>query len=434
MASDGAQRRPDPFSSLRVPHIGPLVLGRMMASLAYQFVSVAIGWDLYERTHDPWALGMVGLAQIVPAFAMTLPAGSVVDRFRRRNVALCAHTVLAVATFGLAAVAWQGLPVIYVFLLLGVMGGARAFSNPAVNAIPAEILKPEHLANSYSWMVSSFQIATIGGPAAVGLLIALTNEAGSSYLVAACAQVIFVLVLLTLPKGQPPTQTTGANIKDIFAGVSFIRRNEIYLAAISLDLFAVLLGGATALLPIFAKDILAVGPAGLGLLRSAPAAGALITALITTRLSPWTHPGRVLITVVAIFGLATIGFGLSRDLLLSLLFLFVLGASDSISMVIRGTLQQVITPNRLRGRVSAVNSLFIGLSNEFGEFESGATAALFGPVVAVVGGGVGTIIVVTCIALAWPALRRIGPLHTLHPAPDEDEPLATEDTVAPARA
>ena len=316
-----------------------------------------------------------GLAQIIPVLALTLPAGSVVDRFRRRDVGIAGHAILVLTTFGLAVVTWLGLPIQLIFGLLAITGAARAFSDPAVNAIPPEILKREHLANSYAWMVSGFQIATIGGPAAAGLLIALTNEASSSYLIAAVAQLIFVVVSVAFPRGRLPQDTSEHGVGELFAGVHFIRRNPIYLAAISLDLFAVLLGGVVALLPVFAKDILNVGPAGLGLLRSAPA---LLMALITTRIPPWRQPGKVLLVVVAIFGAATIGFGLSRDMNHSLICLFIIGASDSISMVIRGTLEQVITPNALRGRVSAVNSLFIGLSNEMGEFESGATAALFG--------------------------------------------------------
>jgi MFS family permease len=385
----------------------------MASDLGYQFVSVAVGWELYERTHDPWMLGLVGLAQIIPVLGLTLPAGSVVDRFRRRDVGIAGHAILVLSTFGLAVVTWLGLPIQLIFGLLAITGAARAFSDPAVNAIPPEILKPEHLANSYTWMVSGFQIATIGGPAAAGLLIALTNEASSSYLMAAVAQLIFVVVLFTLPRGRLPQETSEHGVGELFAGVHFIRRNPIYLAAISLDLFAVLLGGVVALLPVFAKDILHVGPAGLGLLRSAPALGALLMALITTRISPWQKPGKVLLVVVAIFGTATIGFGLSQDMTYSLICLFIIGASDSVSMVIRGTLEQVITPNPLRGRVSAVNSLFIGLSNEMGEFESGATAALFGPIVSVVAGGIGTVAVVLLVAVLCPTLRRIGPLHTL---------------------
>jgi MFS family permease len=400
--------------------------------LALQFVSVAVGWDLYERTGDPWMLGLVGLVQIVPALALTLPAGALVDRYRRRDVALISYGALSLATFSLAAVAWLGAPVWLIFVMLAVCGAARPFAIPSVNAIPPEILQPKDLSNAYSWMISSNQVASIGGPALVGLLIAVTNEAGSSYLLAAFAELCFVIILFRLPRGNPPSTGGRQTLGDMFAGISFIRRNEVFLAAITLDLFAVLLGGAVALLPVYAKDILEVGPAGLGLLRSAPAVGALLAALITTRLPPWQRPGRVLMIVVAVFGITTVGFGLSHNMAFSLFCLFVGGAADSVSMVIRGTLQQVITPNRLRGRVSAVNSLFIGLSNELGAFRSGAFAAIFGPIIAVAGGGVGTLIVVAAVALGWRSLDRIGPLHTLTPLEDEPEPAVAATERAPA--
>jgi hypothetical protein len=218
----------------------------------------------------------------------------------------------------------------------------------------------------------------------------------------------------------------------MFAGISFIRRHEVFLAAITLDLFAVLLGGVVFLLPVYAKDILEVGPAGLGLLRSAPAVGALLAALTLTRLPPWQRPGRVLLIVVAIFGITTVVFGVSRDMTLSLACLFIGGAADSVSMVIRGTLQQVMTPNSLRGRVSAVNSLFIGLSNELGGFRSGASAAIFGPVVSVAAGGIGTLLVVALVAFGWRSLARVGPLHTLTPPEEEDELEIPAPRAAPA--
>jgi MFS family permease len=398
--------------------------------LALQFVSVAVGWDLYERTGDPWMLGLVGLVQIVPALALTLPAGALVDRYRRRDVALVSYGALSLATFSLAAVAWLGAPVWLIFIMLAICGAARPFAIPSVNAIPPEILEPKDLSNAYSWMISSNQVASIGGPALVGLLIAVTNEAGSSYLLAAVAELSFVILLFRLPRGKIPTTGRRQTLGDMFAGISFIRRNEVFLAAITLDLFAVLLGGAVFLLPVYAKDILEVGPAGLGLLRSAPAVGALLAALVCTRLPPWQRPGRVLLTVVAIFGVTTVIFGVSRDMALSLACLFVGGAADSVSMVIRGTLQQVMTPNHLRGRVSAVNSLFIGLSNELGGFRSGAAAAIFGPIVSVAAGGIGTLIVVVLVAVGWRSLARVGPLHTLTPPEDEVETPAARPAPA----
>jgi hypothetical protein len=226
---------------------------------------------------------------------------------------------------------------------------------------------------------------------------------------------LFVGLLATIPPIAPRPSVLTRRARDLFAGLGFIRRSPIFLAAMTLDLFGVLLGGAVALLPVFAKDVLDVGPAGLGVLRSAPAVGALLMALVMAHRPPWERPGRVLLLAVAGFGLATVGFGLSTNVYLSLACLFLTGVFDSISNVLRGTLQQVITPDHLRGRVAAVEKVFVGFSNELGAFESGAMAGLFGPIVSVVSGGIGTLAVVGAVALAWPALARIGPLHTLHP-------------------
>jgi predicted MFS family arabinose efflux permease len=241
------------------------------------------------------------------------------------------------------------------------------------------------------------------------------------FALAAACQVLMILMLRTMPVRQPTPATERRTAGDVFAGFRFVRANPLFLSAITLDLFAVLFGGAVALLPVFAKDILQVGPEGLGWLRAAPGAGALSMALITTRLRPWRHPGRVLLWVVAGFGAATIGFGLSRSFALSLLCLFLTGVFDNVSVVIRLTLEQTITPDRLRGRVSAINYVFIGFSNEFGAFESGATAAWFGPTLSVVGGGFATLVVVLMVRVVWPQLARVGPLHSLAPAHDADD-------------
>ncbi len=235
------------------------------------------------------------------------------------------------------------------------------------------------------------------------------------FLLAAVGQLLFIVMLRLLPVRQPPRSPSRRTASEIFAGFTFVRRNPLFLAAITLDLFAVLFGGAVALLPIYAKDILQVGPAGLGWLRAAPGLGAMSMALITTRLLPWQRPGRVLLGAVVGFGVATIGFGLSRSFVLSLACLYLTGVFDNLSVVIRLTLEQTITPDHLRGRVSAINYVFVGFSNEFGAFESGATAALFGPTLSVVGGGIATLLVVAIVHMMWPNLSRIGPLHTLRP-------------------
>ena len=260
------------------------------------------------------------------------------------------------------------------------VGAARAFAMPAAATILPRLLSPAEFANANAWTSSTFQLAAVTGPALAGALIAWTGTAALGLAVAAAGQLLFVSQLARLPEVHPLPGAVTRGWDGVFEGFRFVRRSPIYLAAITLDLFAVLFGGATALLPIFAKDVLQVGPAGLGWLRAAPAVGATLMALVQTRLAPWQHPGRVLLVAVAGFGVATIGLGLSRNFVLSLACLFATGVCDSVSVVIRLTLEQVITPDALRGRVSAIKSVFVGFSNEFGAFESGATAALFGPV------------------------------------------------------
>ncbi len=406
----------DPYRGIRNPLVRAYAGGRAAAVLGNQIISTAVGWDLYERTHDAWALGLVGAFEIAPVLVLMFYAGNAADRYPRRNIIMAAHTLLTLVGLGLiaATVTGAGVPVIYACLVF--IGVARAFSAPAGGTILPQLVPAEELANANAWMSSSYEVAAISGPALGGLLIGLTGSATWAYAVGALGQLIFVLSLARLPAMRPPPSTGHHDSRELFAGIAFIRRNPIFLAAITLDLFAVLLGGAVALLPIFAKDILHTGPVGLGFLRAAPAVGALAMALVATRLRPWQQPGRVLLIVVAGFGLATLGFGLSRTMWLSLVCLFLTGAFDTVSVVIRATLEQVITPDALRGRVSAVNFLFIGFSNELGAFESGATAALFGPVASVVAGGAGAVLVTALVAVAWPQLMRIGPLHTLRPA------------------
>lgn len=405
----------DAFAALRLPFVRSFALGRIAAVLGAQIISVAVGWQLYERTHDAWSLGLTGLFELAPVLVLTLPAGNAADRFPRRNLAIFAHMLLALAAIGLALVSLRGAPVPVIYALLLLVGSARAFASPSVGTIMPQLLKPEHFANANAWLASSYQLAAITGPALGGFLIALRGDATWAFLAAAAGQVIFVMLLSTLPAKAPPARSGKRKPEDLFAGFSFIRRNPVFLAAITLDLFAVLLGGAVALLPVFAKDILHVGPVGLGWLRAAPSLGALTMALLTTRLPPWPRPGRALLITVAGFGIATICFGLSRSLPLSLVCLFFTGVFDEVSVVIRLTLEQVLTPDSVRGRVSALHFVFVGFSNQFGSFESGATAALFGPIASVVGGGIGTILVVCLVAVVWPGLAMLGPLHTLRP-------------------
>jgi predicted MFS family arabinose efflux permease len=410
-----AESSSDAFAALRIPFVRTFALGRVASVLGGQIVAVTVGWQLYERTNTPMALGLVGVFELAPVLVLMLPAGNAADRFPRRNIALVAQVILCLAALGLMAVSWTGAPTGLIYALLVLFGVGRAIASPSVSTILPQLIDPAQFANANAWLSSSFELASISGPALGGLLIAASGTATWAYLVAAVCYLTFALMLLSLPSKAPPAASKGRSAADLFGGFRFIRRQPLFLAAITLDLFAVLLGGAVALLPVYARDILHAGPVGLGWLRAAPALGALAMALVSTRLPPWKHPGVALLLAVAGFGVATVGFGLSRSIPLSLACLFLTGACDQISVIVRMTLEQVITPDHLRGRVSAINYVFVGFSNELGSFESGATAALFGPVASVVGGGFGTLAVVALVAVVFPALARIGPLSELRP-------------------
>jgi len=413
----------DSYAALRHSFVRSFAIGRFAAIAGWQMINVAVGWLLYERTGDPWSLALVGVVELAPVLLLMIVAGNAADRYPRRNIGIFAHALLTLVATALALVTAANGPLWAIYSLLALIGTARAFASPSVNTILPQLLPPAEFANANAWLSSTFQLAAISGPAIGGLLIALTGTATAAFVLAAGGQLVFVAALLTMPVRTPPPATARRTAGDVFAGFRFVRDNPLFLAAITLDLFGVLFGGAVALLPIFAKDILGVGPAGLGWLRAAPGVGALAMALVTTRLRPWQRPGRVLMFAVVGFGLATIGFGLSRSFALSMACLFLTGVFDNVSVVIRLTLEQTITPDHLRGRVSAINYVFVGFSNEFGAFESGATAALVGPTLSVVGGGVATVMVVAIVRTVWPQLLRIGPLHTL--APSDLSPVAS---------
>ena len=403
------------LAALRHSFVRRFAIGRFAAIAGWQMINVAVGWMLYERTGDAWALGLVGAVELAPVLLLMIVAGNAADRYPRRNIGIFAHAMLTLVATGLALVSAANGSLWVIYSLLALVGTARAFASPSVNTILPQLLAPAEFANANAWLSSTFQLAAITGPAIGGLVIALTGGATGAFALAAVGQLVFVAALSTMPVRRPPPATARRSASDVFAGFHFVRDHPLFLAAITLDLFGVLFGGAVALLPIYAKDILAVGPTGLGWLRAAPGVGALTMALVTTRLQPWQRPGRILLWVVAGFGLATIGFGLSRSFALSMVCLFLTGVFDNVSVVIRLTLEQTITPDHLRGRVSAINYVFVGFSNEFGAFESGVTAALFGPTLSVVGGGLATLLVVVMAQTVWPQLARIGPLHTLAP-------------------
>lgn len=378
---------------------------RFLSALAVQMQAVAVGWLVYDITRDPLALGLVGLAGFLPAIGFALWTGHVADRVDRRRILMVCYAVLAATAAGLFLVARSGTDQVWpIYALIVVFGTARAFANPAGQALVPNLVPPEHFQNAVAWNSSAWQTATIAGPALGGFLYAL---GGTVVFAAATFGFLLTFVLLAVMRHRSaPQAREKASWATLVAGFFFIRSRPVIMGAISLDLFAVLLGGATALLPIYARDILHTGPWGLGLLRSMPAVGAVLMALLLAYRPLSRRTGRRMLQAVAVFGLATIGFGLSTHLLLSLFFLFVMGAADMISVFVRQTLVQLETPDAMRGRVAAVNSVFIGASNELGELESGVLAALVGTVPAVVIGGLGTLAVAGLWARWFPELRE----------------------------
>lgn len=407
--------RRDSFGALRFRDFRLLVVGSFLAVIAEQMLGVAVGWELYERTRDPLALGLVGLVEIVPVLLLALPAGHVADRRDRKWIVFAAMSGIAACAWGLAGLSITQGPLPAMYALLFGVGVARAFQSPAFSALSAQVVPPAHFASAATWSSGAWQASAILGPALGGALLAVWGGAAGVY---ACAGGLLLLVaalfFLLRPRAVERS-TEPISLASLLAGVRFIRRTPVILGAITLDMFAVLLGGATALLPVFARDVLLVGAEGLGWLRAAPAVGAMLAALFMTQRPPTRQAGRTLLLVVAGFGAATVVFGLSRDFLLSLAMLALLGALDNVSVVIRSTLLLTRTPDVLRGRVNAVHYVFIGISNELGAFESGVAAALLGAVGAVVAGGVGTILVVGLVAALAPELRRLSRLDSHEP-------------------
>jgi MFS family permease len=389
-------------------HLAIYLVSRFAGAIGIQVQSVAIGWEVYSRTGNVLDLGWVGLAQFLPLALLSLYAGGVADRFDRKRILVTCRVLFAAGALLLALLsANPELGVAPVFLVLAMLGSIRAFANPAASALLPGLVRADHLPRAIAMSSTTFQIATIIGPATGGLVYAAAG-ARAAYVVSASCEIASALALLaitaTLPKREAPPESGFALL---VSGIRYVRENRVLLGAISLDLFAVLLGGAVALMPVFAKDILHVGETGLGLLRAAPAVGAAIVAFVFAVRPLTRHAGRVMLGGVAVFGLATIVFGLSKSFGLSLAALAVLGAADMMSVVVRSSLIQLRTPDAMRGRVASVNMVFIGASNELGELESGVAAAIFGTVRAVVLGGIGTLIVTALWAARFRELRTI---------------------------
>lgn len=403
----------DPYAALRFHDFRLLAAGRFLEALGEQMLGVAVGWELYERTHSPLALGIVGLVQVLPVIALALPAGHLADRFERKRIVLGTTVLLTLGAIGLTLLSHGHgpLPLFYASLLL--IGIANAFGGPASSTLLPQTVPPEAFTNAATWSSSSWQIAAVVGPALSGIIIAVNRAAAPVYLIVALAYAAMVVMTVLIRSHQQSYSDEAPSLQSMLAGIGFIRHSEIILAALTLDLFAVLFGGAVTLLPIFADDYLHVGAAGLGFMRAAPSIGAVVMALTITYLPPFNHAGKTLLWAVGGFGVATIVFGISRSFLLSLAMLMLLGAFDNISVVIRSTLLLVRVPDELRGRISAVNNVFIGASNELGGFESGLTAALFSPIISIIGGGIGTILVVIAVALIWPEIRGLRHINSI---------------------
>ncbi|MBD2526080.1 MFS transporter [Nostoc sp. FACHB-133] len=401
----------DPFAAFKFRDYRLFTIGRLVLFVGSQMQTVAIGWELYERTNSAIALGGVGLAQVLPMIILTLIAGDVADRRDRKVTMLLSVMLLALCSLALGVLSYTQGAIFLIYACLVLTGVARAFLKPASDALMWQLIPVTAFTNAATWNSSSFQLAAVIGPALGGFGIALLGSATGVYVVAAIAALLCFILTLAIKQQKVTRATEPISFKALAAGAKFVWQNQLILAAITLDMFAVLLGGAIALLPIFAKDILHVGPVELGYLQAAHSIGALTMAITLAYLPPLRKAGPALLWSVVGFGVVTIIFGLSRSFWLSMLMLILGGALDSISVVIRHTLVQIRTPDHLRGRVAAINSVFISASNELGGFESGLTAALFGPVISVVGGGIGTIVVVIATAMIWPGIRKLGALQ-----------------------
>lgn len=400
----------NPYAVLRNRDLLLYLSGRFVASLGQQMLTVAVGWELYERTNSALALGLVGLTQMIPMVLFTLPAGHVADNYDRKRIILAMMFVIACASLGLTVISSRNAAVFWIYFCLLAAGTARTFLWPASSAFLPHLVSRQHFSKAVTWSSGSFQLSSVVGPAVGGAMIAMAHRAAPVYAANAAASLLCFLLMALVRRTHVVALKEKMTLRSLIVGFRFVFASRIILGTITLDLFAVLLGGASALLPVYARDILGAGPAGLGFLQAALPLGSLLCALVLAHRPPLGRAGRTLLWAVAIFGLATIAFGLSRWFWFSFIMLFLCGAMDNISVVVRHTLVQLLTPDEKRGRVSAVNSLFIGTSNELGGFESGTVAHWFGPVFSVVSGGVGTLLVVITVALIWPEIRKFGRL------------------------
>jgi MFS family permease len=396
-----------PRAAFAYPEFRRYQLARFLLVLGIQVQSVVVGWQVYALTERPLDLGWVGLAHFLPIASLSLVGGQVADRFDRVHVLLASIAVMGLCASLLAVFAVLGTGTAPIYAVIVLFGAARAFSGPASSALITHLVPDQHLGNAIAWGSTVWQVATIGGPALGGALYAVFGGAAGPYVVSAALATAAFSLIATLETRTGGLEKRALTLDVALEGLRYVRAHPLLLGVMSLDLFAVLLGGATALLPAIAKDVLHAGPIALGVLRSAPALGAATVAVFLASRPIGRGAGKLLFASVALYGLATIAFGLSHSVPLSMLALVIAGGADMVSVVVRQTLIQLHTPTEMRGRVSAVNLVFIGASNELGEFESGVTAQALGVVRAIVAGGVGTLVVVGLWAWRFPALRRI---------------------------
>ncbi|MSQ96660.1 MAG: MFS transporter [Gemmataceae bacterium] len=403
----------DPYAALRHRDYGLLLFSNVLASLSAEIQFTVVEWEIFQRTNSYEMLGYGGLAQFLPLLLLALPAGQAADRFSRKYLLIAAHAAMALTSLGLALVSIYDGPVYMMFVFLVLAGVSRALGMPARSSLIPLVVPAEALGNAVTWSSSGWQVALVAGPALGGVFLALADQTAIAYFTTVAGLLVCIGLVATMRPRDAGVASETRSLGSFLAGLRFVWRTELLFAAITLDLFAVLLGGSTSLLPAFATEILRVDKIAFGWLRAAPAIGAFVMAMYLAHRSPLARPGRALLWSVAGFGMATILFGLSDNFYFSFAMLFLVGAFDNISVVIRGTLMQVLTPNDMRGRVAAVNSVFISSTNQLGAFESGIAAEWLTLVGSVVAGGYGTLLVVVLSVLYWPKLRHLEPLHTL---------------------
>jgi MFS family permease len=427
------QPRHDPYAAFRFRNFRRYVTGNFLSILGLQMQTAAVAKELYDRTGEPYSLALIGLVQVLPVLGLALVAGHVADRYNRRYIIMAAVSTISVASLSMAFISYHEAPVPLAYACLFAAGLARAFQQPAKSAILPNLVPRRIFPNAVTWNMSAFQLASVVGPAAAGIVMGVTKSYAVVYLCDASFAICFVGVLTQIRYRRQSAQPQPFNKENLSAGVKFVWQNKVILAATMLDMFGVLFGAAIALIPIYAKDILRVGDFGYGVMMAAPAAGAVMMSFVLSHRPPMKHAGRSLLLAVTGFGIATIVFGFSTSFPLSVAMLFLTGVLDNVSVVVRHSLIQLLTPDHMRGRVSAVNGMFISVSNEVGDIESGSVAQAFGPVFSAVSGGLGTLAVVGVVAWFFPQLRRYGRLDGREAA-EMMNPIETAEKVVELEA